>query len=659
MLKRIALRLRGAVVLMVILAMTGFIAEPVVFAGDTEGEEVMFERLPARELPSLKEIYKDYFMIGTAFMPFDLTDDRVEVITRHFTAQTAENDMKPAYVQPKKGEFNYAGAEKIMEFSKENNMTMIGHTLSWHSQSPDWMFKDPQTGEPLSREEAIENLTTHIKTVLAYYGDSVYSWDVVNEAIDENMKDGDYKTALRKKDSGWYKAIGDDWVEIAFQAAMETVDELGLSCKLYYNDYGLDSPGRRNAVYEMVKALREKGIRVDGIGMQAHYSTGTSAEQVEETIKKFSELYDEYGVLISITELDVGVDGSKGQKELTVWQELEQGIKYARLFRVFKKYSKCIERVTFWGMDDKRSWRAENFPLILDMNLNAKPAYYAVADPEAFLAQYDPDPEICTGTANYGTPVIDGETDKIWDSAEAFNIEKYIQKRSGASAAVKVLWDNDYLYTLFEVKTDTMNAMPLRKNWQDSVEIYISEDGHKTPGMDTYLDGDRMYRINFKNEQSFWKDTDAEGFISEARVVEGGYIVEAAVPLKKIKPENGVTIGFDAQLNNSDSGSGESSARWSDWSETAYTSTERWGDLLLTGKTDEAEKAVNAVNNDTVESVQSDTPQEADVKTNDENGKSFPNNVAIITVVAIIAVAVIAIARIIIYIRKMSKMNKK
>jgi endo-1,4-beta-xylanase len=338
------------------------------------------------ELKPIKDVYKDYFLIGTAVSMRNLTGNRFELFKMHFNAATAENAMKPSALQPMKGKFSFAGADMIVNKVLAEGMKMHGHTLVWHQQTPAWM-NTTEGGKPLGREEALENLRTHIKTVIEYYGNKLISWDVVNEAMSDNPTDPqDWKASLRK--TPWLAAIGDDYVEQAFLAAREVLDaHSDWDIRLYYNDYSMDNQNKALAVYNMVKEIDDNyqkthpgKLLIDGIGMQEHDNLSTDPANVEKSLERFISL----GVKISISEFDLQmtIDGKyvKGA-------ENAQATLYARLFNIFKAHAANIQRVTFWGMDDGTSWTGESSPLPFDGRLKAKPAYYGVTEPDRIIAE--------------------------------------------------------------------------------------------------------------------------------------------------------------------------------------------------------------------------------------------------------------------------------
>ena len=212
-----------------------------------------------QELKGLKDVYRDDFLMGTAISEKDLKGVRFELLKKHFNAVTAENAMKPDALQPTKGVFTFGAADGLIEKSLAAGLAVHGHVLVWHQQSPDWM-NTSGAGDAkvaLGREVALNNLRTHITTVMEHFGDKVISWDVVNEAMNDNPSNPtDWEGSLRQ--SQWLQAIGKDYVEQAFLAARAVLDaHPEWDVKLYYNDYNLDNQNKATATYHMVKELNE------------------------------------------------------------------------------------------------------------------------------------------------------------------------------------------------------------------------------------------------------------------------------------------------------------------------------------------------------------------------------------------------------------------
>ena len=335
---------------------------------------------------ALKDIYQDYFLIGTAGEPSSLANESLALMTRHFNAFTFENRMKPEFVQRAEGVFTFDTVNAMVDTLKANDMNIIGHTLAWHSQTPEWFWSDAA--------KARERLETHIEAVLNEVGEDLLAVDVVNEAVlysgQENWRDN-----LRGE--GWFSVLGPDFIEIAFRKAAQVRDAIGRpDLKLYYNDYGLDDPKKSAKVYEMVAELRSKGVPIDGIGMQGHYTLDLLPDNVANSLTLFSSIP---GIEVSVTELDVAIGSARGNGALSKAEHWMQAYLYAKLFSIYKQYAKgpantsadpskqIIARVSFWGLTDGVSWGAEQFPLLFDKDARAKRSFYAVTDPEGTLQQ--------------------------------------------------------------------------------------------------------------------------------------------------------------------------------------------------------------------------------------------------------------------------------
>jgi endo-1,4-beta-xylanase len=340
--------------------------------------------------PSLRQTAGGHPLIGCAAMAYQLDNPKLaNLIAAQFDCITAENELKPEPTEPSPGQFNFEAGDKLLAFAKAHDMKLIGHNLCWHSQSPRWMFQD-DSGKPLSRELALANLKRHIDGVAGHYKGQVLGWDVVNEAISDNPNE-------YLRDTPAKKAIGDDFIEQAFKFAAAADP----GAELYYNDYNDENPGKRENTIRLIKDLKSKGCRIDGVGVQGHWMMiyPNAPEMLEQAIEQFSSL----GVKVSITELDLevlprnnsGANVSDTQasgmnpypdalpKEIAD----KQADFYKRVFAVINKHRDVVERVTFWGTHDGTSWLNDwpvrgrtNHALLWDRNLNPKPAFFAVID---------------------------------------------------------------------------------------------------------------------------------------------------------------------------------------------------------------------------------------------------------------------------------------
>lgn len=342
------------------------------------------------EKPSLKEALKGKYYIGTAMNLAQIhgrDTASVNIIKTQFDAIVAENCMKSMYLQSREGEFFFDDADRFVAFGEENNMFITGHCLIWHSQAPGWFFKDDK-GNDVTREVLVERMKNHITTVVSRYKGRIKGWDVVNEAI---MEDGSYRK------SKFYEIIGEEFIPLAFQFAQEADPD----AELYYNDYNEWYEGKRKTVVEIIESMKEKGIRIDGIGMQGHISLEKpDIEQYEATILD----YHNAGVKVMITELDLTVlpspwgtsanvsDTVAYQKQMNPYsngltQEAETGWenRFMDFFRLFNKHQDKITRVTLWGVTDGDSWKNDfpikgrtDYALLFDRNYQSKPVVDAI-----------------------------------------------------------------------------------------------------------------------------------------------------------------------------------------------------------------------------------------------------------------------------------------
>ena len=320
----------------------------------------------------LKDAYKDYFTIGVAVNQRNVTNpDQMALIRQQFNSITAENDMKPQPTEPSEGQFNWAGADRIANFCRQNGIRLRGHCLMWHAQVGRWIYEDAD-GKPLEKEEMFRRMREHIHAVVSRYKDIVYCWDVVNEAMTDDRNATD-----PYRQSPMYKIAGDEFIANAFRYAREA-DPQAL---LFYNDYNETDPVKSQRIYEMVKKMKANGVPIDGIGMQGHYNIyGPQEEEIDRALT----LYRQVVKHIHVTELDVRANEEMGgqlqfsQEGMTVSDSLRQHLadQYARIFRVLRKHKDVIDNVTFWNLSDRDSWLgARNYPLLFDTDYKPKKAY--------------------------------------------------------------------------------------------------------------------------------------------------------------------------------------------------------------------------------------------------------------------------------------------
>ena len=348
---------------------------------------------------TLKESFKNEFLIGMAVNEeISSGQDSISqnIILKQFNAITPENVMKAERINPKPGVYNFKPADDFVAFGKKNKMFMIGHTLIWHNQTPDWFFQD-KNGKPNTKEAQMEQMRSYIETIAGRYAGKVQAWDVVNEVLDEN---GSYRPTT------WVNSIGNG--DTLVKNAFKFTNKYAPNTELYYNDFNAWRPTKRDGIMRMVRMLKKEGVRIDGIGIQGHWGLNyPKKEYIEAAIDSFASL----GVKVMITELDIDVlpltkegqiigtgllhpqyeleefkaflDPYRNGLPMNVEQQLAN--RYAELFEIFYKKRDKIARVALWGLHDGMSWKNDypianrmNYPLLYDRNKKPKKALNAI-----------------------------------------------------------------------------------------------------------------------------------------------------------------------------------------------------------------------------------------------------------------------------------------
>ncbi|MEA9580515.1 endo-1,4-beta-xylanase [Xanthomonas nasturtii] len=348
---------------------------------------------------SLKHAYADGFLLGTA-VNADIVSGKdaaaAALVACHFNAVTPENVMKAEVVAPRPGVFDFRAADAFADYAQRNHLFVVGHTLIWHNQTPDWFFVDAQ-GKPNSSAAQIERMRAHIAGVAGRYVGKVQAWDVVNEIIDE---DGSYRS------TNWVQRVGDG--DTVVRNAFTFAQRYAPDAELYYNDFNAWRPAKRDGIVRMVKMLQQSGIRIDGVGMQGHWGLDyPSLRDIEDAIDAYAAL----GIKVMITELDVdvlpltkegqviGTGMAHKQFQLPEFKRFldpyRDGLppavqaqlrdRYAELFALFWRKRDKLARVSVWGVSDGMSWKNDypvpgrtNYPLLFDRNHQPKPALDAV-----------------------------------------------------------------------------------------------------------------------------------------------------------------------------------------------------------------------------------------------------------------------------------------
>lgn len=359
-----------------------------VAATDTALEETAEE--PVEEVPeeipepeNIKDLFEAHGVkAGTCISQKMIYDPNYSnLITEQFNSVTLENALKPDAI------LNQSASKKaddivvelksettnLLDWAKKNNMAVRGHTIIWHSQTPEWIFHEEFNGSKdlVSREVMLKRMESYISQVFAQleehgYLDMIYAYDVVNEAWEDNGT---------MRDTLWKQTIGDDYLYWAFYYAKKYAPE---HVDLYYNDY--NEQFKYAAVTDFIKNLKDEdgNMLIDGIGLQAHLYT-------KDDLNLYFKAVDEYascGIKVSLTELDVALGAYQNKLPNDDVNLEAQGKWYHDLIEGLLSRKDAgtldLDSITFWGVSDNLSWRGEQYPLLFDKDLNPKPAFDGV-----------------------------------------------------------------------------------------------------------------------------------------------------------------------------------------------------------------------------------------------------------------------------------------
>lgn len=335
------------------------------------------------EKQGLKNVFADDFLIGAAINANQILEKDAKalpLLPQEFNSITPENIMKCEIIHPEWDKYNFDLADKIVALGDKNDMFTVGHTLVWHSQL------SPFVNKIKSKDSLALFLENHINTIASRYDGKIDAWDVVNEALNE---DGTMRKSI------FLNLLGDDFVTEAFRLAQKATP----NSELYYNDYNIEQPKKRAGAISLIKKIQAAGVRIDGVGIQGHWSIkGLPLEDIEQSILEYSAL----GIKVMFTEVDItvlpnpwdlkGADVNQNFEESPMMNpypdalpdsvQVDLADEYGKLFNLFLKHKDKISRVTFWGVSDANSWLngwpirgRTNYPLLFDRNYLPKPAY--------------------------------------------------------------------------------------------------------------------------------------------------------------------------------------------------------------------------------------------------------------------------------------------
>ena len=324
------------------------------------------------------------FMIGTMVSPEAYVrqePELVKIIVSDFNSLSTDNAFKWDHIHPTSAHWDWVYADEFVKFGQQHNMHLVGHTLVWHSQFPVGLFS---AGDGrVSRDVLLQDLESHISTIVERYRDKIHSWDVVNEAISD---DGTWFK------SPWLQIIGTEYIEQSFRFARNADP----NAVLIYNDYNLWHPKKRKAALNMIDDFKRRGVPIDAVGVQGHIGLDyPDLGMLEKTIQDFAAT----GLRVNISELEIDVlppvppgvfptyspelDPYRDGLPSSVQNQLAS--RYAALFHMLLNNKSAIDRVTFWGVSDDQSWKNDfpiegrtSYPLLFDRKLRPKKAYHEI-----------------------------------------------------------------------------------------------------------------------------------------------------------------------------------------------------------------------------------------------------------------------------------------
>jgi endo-1,4-beta-xylanase len=388
-----------------------FLLSGFLFSGDAEtvGQAQAWGKksnyLPS-EIPSLKDKYKDHFLIGTVISVGEFPDPKArEIYEKHCSIVTLNpfywgqiHPEVPFYpfhwggLHPEEGVYYFDRADELMEYVSGLNLKVHGHPLLFGSLDPEWIFRDGD--RPISRDKLIERMKDHIHTVVGRYKGRINYWDVVNEPTADpffniNMEASAITDIYKKVP--WYKIIGEEYVEMALRFAHEADPD----AKLFVNENNIFGPAsnlkRRNFI-KIIKNLLDKGAPLHGVGLQGHFASDyPPLGDICETIKIFSDM----GLEVHITELDMSTYSMARwvapglvpeHDSYNTRVESRQRHRYKKLFEELRSCSDDVSAVIFWGLKDENSWlntvpdKRNDWPLLFHGEYETKKVFWDIVD---------------------------------------------------------------------------------------------------------------------------------------------------------------------------------------------------------------------------------------------------------------------------------------
>lgn len=333
---------------------------------------------PLRELAKRRGIE-----IGAAGLAsiYPLRDPRYSAILATEFDRLVLEEFLWSSIRPSKDTYDFSNADLMVDYGIKHKMQIEGHHLAWGDPDhlPQWLKNGSFT-----RDELIAILHDHVTTVVSRYKGRVSSWTVANETVSRTIWNN---SAL----DFWYTHIGPDYVEMAFRWASEADPNV----TLIYNQENAEDRSNpitsktSDATYNLIKQLKDKGVKVDGLGMQMHLLSPYAGDKVnppkKEDVVANMRRFAELGVQIYVTEFDVNltnVAGSTSQKrafQAKVYKDMLEACLGSGVCRAFSMFG-FTDLVTWYNVCEGCLNLPNAQPLPYDTNYQPKPAYFALHD---------------------------------------------------------------------------------------------------------------------------------------------------------------------------------------------------------------------------------------------------------------------------------------
>jgi endo-1,4-beta-xylanase len=291
-----------------------------------------------------------------------------EAIVANCQLIVPEGEMKWPALRPARDQFQFEKADALVDFARQHQIEIRGHTLTWFAGMPAW------TAGIETRAEAERELVGHIETVVSRYRGAIPSWDVVNEPLVDWPED---TTSLRP--SIWTRWLGPDYLPIA----LRTTALADPDARLVINEFDVEFKGarfaaRRKALLQLLRSLRDRDVPLHGVGLQAHLFADRAIDR--DGLQAFLAEIVALKLDVLITELDVidyELPGKVSERDTLV-----AGVAARFLESVCEVVRP--KAILTWGLSDRYTWvpiyfkRADgmpNRPLPFDADFKPKPLF--------------------------------------------------------------------------------------------------------------------------------------------------------------------------------------------------------------------------------------------------------------------------------------------